>query len=67
MLVEDNTLLYSIDHPDPDENNFTVTVIPINEVGAGQPVYSELFLFPIHVSGKNAEAFMLLQSEKFTY
>ena len=36
MLVEDTTLLYSIDHPDP-ENNFTVTVVPINEVGAGQP------------------------------
>ena len=36
MLVEDTTLLYSIDHPD-SENNFAVTVIPINEVGAGQP------------------------------
>ena len=36
MLVEDTTLLYSIDYPDP-ENNFTVTVVPINEVGAGQP------------------------------
>ena len=36
MLVEDTTLLYSIDHPDP-ENNFTVTVVPINEVGAGEP------------------------------
>ena len=37
MLVEDTTqLLYSIDHPDPD-NNFTVTVVPINEVGTGQP------------------------------
>ena len=36
MLVEDTTLLYSIDHPD-SENNFTVTVVPINEVGAGQP------------------------------
>ena len=36
MLVEDTTLLYSIDHPDP-ENNFTVTVVPINEVGAGKP------------------------------
>ena len=37
MLVEDTTLLYSIDHPDP-ENNFTVTVVPLNEAGAGQPV-----------------------------
>ena len=38
MLVEDTTLLYSFDdHPDPgSENNFTVTVVPINEVGAGQ-------------------------------
>ena len=36
MLVEDTTLLYSIDHPD-SENNFTVTVVPINEVGTGQP------------------------------
>ena len=34
MLVEDTTLLYSIDHPDL-ENIFTVTVVPINEVGAG--------------------------------
>ena len=36
ILVEDSTLLYSIDHPDP-ESNFTVTVVPINEVGAGDP------------------------------
>ena len=28
-------LYYSIDHPDPD-NNFTVTVIPINEAGPGE-------------------------------
>ena len=48
MLVEDTTLLYSIDHPDP-KNNFTVTVVPINEVGAGQPANSEPFLF---LSGK---------------
>ena len=37
MLVEDTTLLY---HPDPG-NNFTVTVVPINEVGAGQPATHE--------------------------
>ena len=38
MLVEDTTLLYSIDHPRPvPENNFTVTVVPINEVGVGEP------------------------------
>ena len=36
MLVEKTTLLYSIDHPDLD-NNFIVTVIPINVVGAGKP------------------------------
>ena len=35
MLVEDTTLLYSIYHP--PENSFTVTVVPINEVGAGEP------------------------------
>ena len=37
MSVEGNTtmLYYSIDHPDPD-NNFTVTVVPINEVGLGE-------------------------------
>ena len=36
MSVEGNTtmLYYSIDHPDPD-NNFTVTVIPVNVVGPG--------------------------------
>ena len=38
-------LYYSIDHPDPD-NNFTVTVVPINEAGAGEPSYSEEFVFP---------------------
>ena len=43
MLVEDTTLLYSIDRPDP-ENNFTITVVPINEVGAGQPrIYTGCF------------------------
>ena len=38
MLVEDTILLYSIDYPDA-ENSFTVIVVPINEVGAGQPAY----------------------------
>ena len=28
-------LYYSIDHPDPD-NNFTVTVVPINGAGPGE-------------------------------
>ena len=36
MLVEGTTLLYSIDHSGP-KNNFTITVVPINEVGAGEP------------------------------
>ena len=45
MSVEDTTLLYSIDHPDP-ENSFTVIVIPLNEVGVGQPATSEPFFFP---------------------
>ena len=37
MSVEGDTtmLYYSIDHPDPD-NNFTVTVVPINGAGPGQ-------------------------------
>ena len=59
-IIEDTTLLYSIDHPYP-ENNFTVTVIPINKVRAGQPANSEPFLFPI--PGKNAQTFMSLKSE----
>ena len=45
VLVEDTTLLYSIDHPDP-ENSFTVTVVPINEVGAGQNSFKKIFQFP---------------------
>ena len=36
-------LYYSIDHPDPD-NNFTVTVVPINGAGLGQ-VETKVFLF----------------------
>ena len=37
MSVEGDTtmLYYSIDHPDPD-NNFTVTVVPINGAGPGK-------------------------------
>ena len=39
MSVEEDTtmLYYSIDHPDPD-NNFTVTVVPINGAGPGEDV-----------------------------
>ena len=36
-------LYYSIDHPDPD-NNLTVTVIPINIVGAGEPAVSIILI-----------------------
>ena len=41
MSVEGDTtmLYYSIDHPDPD-NNFTVTLVPINGAGPGEPAYS---------------------------
>ena len=45
MLVEDTTLLYSIDHPD-HENNFTVTVVPLNGAGRGWALTSKPFLFP---------------------
>ena len=48
MSVEGDTtmLYYSIDHPDPD-NNFTVTVVPINEAGPGEPVTHSEIVFPI--------------------
>ena len=47
MSVEGDTtmLYYSIDHPDPD-NNFTVTVVPINKLGPGVPATSASFMFP---------------------
>ena len=47
MSVEGDTtmLYYSIDHPDPD-NNFTVTVVPINRVGPGEDATSASFMFP---------------------
>ena len=44
MSVEDTTLLYSIDHPDL-ENSFTVTVVPINKLGAGQPAHVSVEMF----------------------
>ena len=45
MSVEGDTtmLYYSIDHPDPD-NNFTVTVVPINGAGPGENE-TKVFLF----------------------
>ena len=47
MSVEGDTtmLYYSINYPDPD-NNFTVTVVPINGAGPGENV-TKRFLFPI--------------------
>ena len=36
-------LYYSIDHPDPDDN-FTVTVVPINGAGPGENA-TTLFAF----------------------
>ena len=36
-------LYYSIDDPDPD-NNFTVTVVPINIVGPGEPAISTILI-----------------------
>ena len=46
MSVEGNTtmLYYSIDHPDPD-NNFTVTVIPINEAGPGESAIKSMQIY----------------------
>ena len=48
MSVEGDTtmLYYSIDHPDPD-NNFTVSVVPINGVGPGEDVIK---FFQIRIS-----------------
>ena len=36
-------LYYSIDHPDPDIN-FTVTVVPINGAGPGEPAVTTISL-----------------------
>ena len=48
MSVEGDTtmLYYSIDHPDPD-NNFTVSVVPINGAGPGEDVIK---FFQIRIS-----------------
>ena len=56
ILVEvDTTLLYSIDHPDP-ENNFTVAVVPINEVGAGQSAkYTTLLTLQLYSEYKQTQ------------
>ena len=54
MSVEGDTtmLYYSIDHPDPD-NNFTITVVPINVVGLGESRTSTSFMFPYTLSKYN--------------
>ena len=46
MLVKKTTYTwpYSIDHLDPENPGFTVTVVPINNVGKGQP---STFKFPV--------------------
>ena len=62
MLVEDTTLLYSIDHPDP-ENNFTVTVVPINEVGVGQPATPLSFMFIVTSELYTMHTCLLFNSE----
>ena len=61
MSVEGDTtmLYYSIDHPDPD-NKFTVTVVPINGAGPGEPSAVNTILsqnvFPLLVSSTIAVA-----------
>ena len=59
MSVEGDTtmLYYSIHHPDPD-NNFTVTVVPINEVGTGQQAVS--FLIPFNGGIRKQHIFKLI-------
>ena len=51
MSVEGDTtmLYYSIDHPDPD-NNFTVTVVPINGAGPGEPAIIVFVFLPVDQS-----------------
>ena len=51
MSVEGDTtmLYYSIDHPDPD-NNFTVTVVPINVAGPGESAVIVFVFLPVDQS-----------------
>ena len=51
-------LYYSIDHPDPD-NNFTVTVVPINIVGAGEPAVSTILITNIIPSSSHSLSSLL--------
>ena len=45
-------LYYSIDHPDPD-NNFTVTVVPINGAGPGEPAFESIQIHTPAVRGES--------------
>ena len=56
MSVEGDTtmLYYSIDHPDPD-NNFTVTVVPINGAGPGEDAMTNIFSFVSITSTSTSE------------
>ena len=38
-------LYYSIDHPEPDNNYFTVSVVPINGAGQGEDATKRFSLF----------------------
>ena len=51
MSVEGDTtmLYYSIDHPDAD-NNFTVTVVPINGAGPGESADIVFVFLPVDQS-----------------
>jgi len=46
-FVENNLLYYSAGLPDVD-NNFTVSVVPINEGGAGESAVTSFCLYPHH-------------------
>ena len=56
MSVEGDTtmLYYSIDHPDPD-NNFTVTVVPINGAGPGESTDIVFVFLPVDQSEYNMQ------------
>ena len=60
MSVEGDTtmLYYSIDHPDPD-NNFTVTVVPINGAGPGENTFK---LLKFHTSPIKGDDFCLMNN-----
>ena len=53
-------LYYSIDHPDPD-NNFTVTVVPINGAGLREDATT------LSVFGKHNSSVHINNSIRFLY